>query len=945
MSCTNDCRQPAAFPKTIDNRPGLSTIDYRIGSYADLREHMLSRLDASTVLAEWTHRLPDDPGIALIEAAAEVGDILSFYQDLYANEAYLRSAKWRDSVANLVRLLGYRLAPGVAGRARFAFAVKGAQPVLLPAGLGIQAQLAGDDKPSVFETSVQLLAQPALSQFHLYRPRQAPDIRYGTDTFTLWADAGVAVQLKAGDRILVGVARAGGEAFDHTQVMVVDKTWEAFGSTVVTMKGGITSLKKPPRFRPLTPPRLVSATLPAAASLFSSSFTPALQPLSLKIASLPSFLTPGVIAQPLAQSLLAAGLGVPTLASTPRLRAWKLAGTHRHFGHNAPATQVDVDDKGRATTSPVSYVRKLAATTAAPAVPSLPSTQMPLDGEVSSVVAGTRLLIEANLSIGSHASSRRKRLLERRIAQVDRQSLAWGPLSGASTVLTLDEDLAISENGSTLGYADIRGISFHEVVGEPFELRADFVQTAASRGKELHFYGTAGEAAALARRSLLFSGPGPALVAATALSVASDDGDDGGQPGWHRVQLDRDFDYTQFEHSSPQVTVYGNLVEATQGKTEARITLGDGDARAVFQTFALPRTPLTYLLDTTQVPPLLPQLQVWVDGVAWTSVDSFFGRTPREHVYIVREDADGKSWVQFGNGKSGARLRSGRGNVLAVYRSGAGAHGLLQADAKPQADKKVAGLEAAFLLEAVTGGAEPEGADNARLAAPGTMQSLGRIVSLADYEAEALAIPGVLKARAACAQVDGAALVRVTLLTASAAAADAAAASDALRAAVGARGARRCPLLVVAGARTPVSLHLVVGYDPTRRTEELRLAILEALGASGEEGNGVDSSRGLFSWQQRQFGDGVHGSQVVAAVQKVSGVIWVRLVALAVARPPLVQAKPGLQLSAELSQPALSIANVPATQRSLACAGDRLLALQTTALQLQFAADEQGGRP
>ena len=99
MSCTNDCRQPAAFPKTIDNRPGLSTIDYRIGSYADLREHMLSRLDESTVLAEWTHRLPDDPGIALIEAAAEVGDILSFYQDLYANEAYLRSAKWRDSVA------------------------------------------------------------------------------------------------------------------------------------------------------------------------------------------------------------------------------------------------------------------------------------------------------------------------------------------------------------------------------------------------------------------------------------------------------------------------------------------------------------------------------------------------------------------------------------------------------------------------------------------------------------------------------------------------------------------------------------------------------------------------------------------------------------------------------------------------------------------------------
>ncbi|RZL06669.1 MAG: hypothetical protein EOP40_17270, partial [Rubrivivax sp.] len=112
MSCDNNCRQAAAFPKPIFNRPGLATIDYRIGSYSDLRGHMLSLLDASPALADWTHRLPDDPGIALIEAAAEVGDILSFYQDLYANEAYLRSAKWRDSVGDLVRLLGYRLAPG-----------------------------------------------------------------------------------------------------------------------------------------------------------------------------------------------------------------------------------------------------------------------------------------------------------------------------------------------------------------------------------------------------------------------------------------------------------------------------------------------------------------------------------------------------------------------------------------------------------------------------------------------------------------------------------------------------------------------------------------------------------------------------------------------------------------------------------------------------------------
>ena len=69
-----------------------------------MRTHMLGRLDAELALARWTHRKPDDPGIALIEGAAIVGDILSFYQQLYANEAFLRTAQWRESVADLVKL-------------------------------------------------------------------------------------------------------------------------------------------------------------------------------------------------------------------------------------------------------------------------------------------------------------------------------------------------------------------------------------------------------------------------------------------------------------------------------------------------------------------------------------------------------------------------------------------------------------------------------------------------------------------------------------------------------------------------------------------------------------------------------------------------------------------------------------------------------------------------
>ncbi len=87
------------FPRRAENRPGLDRIAYRIGRYPEFREQMLRLIDSAPALAAWTHREPDDPGIALIESAAIVGDILAFYQELYANEAYLRSIAWRESVA------------------------------------------------------------------------------------------------------------------------------------------------------------------------------------------------------------------------------------------------------------------------------------------------------------------------------------------------------------------------------------------------------------------------------------------------------------------------------------------------------------------------------------------------------------------------------------------------------------------------------------------------------------------------------------------------------------------------------------------------------------------------------------------------------------------------------------------------------------------------------
>ena len=76
---------------------------------------MLARLSSSDypALARLKTRDNDDFTIALLDAAAVVLDILTFYQERLANESYLRTATQLDSLTQLSRLIGYQPAPGV----------------------------------------------------------------------------------------------------------------------------------------------------------------------------------------------------------------------------------------------------------------------------------------------------------------------------------------------------------------------------------------------------------------------------------------------------------------------------------------------------------------------------------------------------------------------------------------------------------------------------------------------------------------------------------------------------------------------------------------------------------------------------------------------------------------------------------------------------------------
>jgi len=81
--------------------------DYTNRDYSSL---LASLLDTAAVkLPEWTDRSENDLGRLLLELMAQLGDVILYYQDRIANEAFLSTAVERRSVIDLVALIGYTL--------------------------------------------------------------------------------------------------------------------------------------------------------------------------------------------------------------------------------------------------------------------------------------------------------------------------------------------------------------------------------------------------------------------------------------------------------------------------------------------------------------------------------------------------------------------------------------------------------------------------------------------------------------------------------------------------------------------------------------------------------------------------------------------------------------------------------------------------------------------
>ena len=762
-------------PLDVQNRPGLSAISYRVATYPDFRASLLAELTNADrpQLAKLGTRDADDFTIALLDAWAVASDVLTFYSERLAQEAYLRTARERISLQELGRLIGYRLRPGVAAQTPLAFALEpppavpaaasrdpGSAPpvtpesVTLEPGLRVQSIPGPGEQPQTFETVEEIEARPEWNA--MPASTTVTFVPGMGDTHAYLAGSGL--NLKPGDALLFA-----GEDLDvqpdHWDLRILSKV-EADSvndRTRVEWDEGLGSSRW--HVTPANPPH----------------------PFALR----------------------------------KRLDV---------FGHNAPFK--GLIDNPR-TTSDWTFALSAQA-----------GQYVDLDGSHPDVTLGSWLVLSK--------PTYRELFKVASVAELSRADYA---VSGNITRV----ELSVGENYSeqfagavreTTVFAVQEALDFAEAPDES-NVSADSIRVDADvskmrPGRRLIVRGTT-------------TGGDEAVDDATIKAVAN------GQ-----LALAGDLAHV-YERGT--VVIHGNVALATHGETVQQL-LGSGRAASPFQRFTLAHDPLTYL-QSTDPSGAKAALEVRVNDVRWDEDATLFDAGPSDRAYVVRTDEEGKTYVQFGDGERGARLPSGSNNVRATYRKGLGAAGNVKPGALAQLIDRPLGVKGVSNPEAASGGVDPEAEDAARASIPLGVRTLGRAVSLLDYEDFARAFTGVVKAQARVLQLRAG---RTVVVTVAFAGGDR---LDDLATAIRTHGDPHVAVLVLAGMTQTFRLALKVAVDPAYETSSVLTNVEAAL-------------RVAYAFQARDFGQPVFHSGIDAVAHSVAGVLAIDVDKLYVSGAPAV---------------------------------------------------------
>ena len=336
------------------------------------------------------------------------------------------------------------------------------------------------------------------------------------------------------------------------------------------------------------------------------------------------------------------------------------------------------------------------------------------------------------------------------------------------------------------------------------------------------------------------------------------------------------FPHTRIQLQTPLVNCYdrtattinANVGPATAGSSVTEV-MGSGAASATDQEFTLRQSPLTYVQAPTPTG-RLSTLQVRANGVAWTAVPSLYDQGSGNQVYATLDLPGGGTLVEFGDGVEGATLPTGQNNVQGSYRVGSGSAGNVAAGAITTFVDRPVGVSGVTNPLPATGGQDAQSPDGIRANAPQSVLTLGRAVSITDYQDLAASFAGIAKA---CATwIPGGAYRGVLLTVAGAGGAALPAGNPTLANLVTAlRNYGNPNVTVHAQSFLETTFRLTAGirYDPAYVQTAVQAAIMQTLTQT-------------YSFTARSFGQGVSGDEIAALIQGIAGVVAVNVTMLRV---------------------------------------------------------------
>jgi len=870
------------------NAPGLPAIAYRTGVWATFLESMKARLSSADypALAGLKTRSTDDFSIALLDASAVLLDILTFYQERLANESYLGTATQLYSLTQLSRLIGYQPWPGVSASVYLAFNLSsapglppnpGTTAITIPTGTTVQSVPAQNQKAQLFQTSAPILAKPDWN---------ALDVQTGNPWVPQTGDksvflAGTSTSLNPGDAILiVGDERLNNNASSQWDIRIATSvTPDTINNrTLVQWKeglggdGGSPAQSNPCIF-----------ALRQKASLFGYN---ALNPSMLDSKVRDHLRNEGLIHKGFFGH--ADWLFDWDAVNGDSLSSESLVDLDQVYSTIVPEGWLILIKPGQhADRTPAGYITLYLVK----GVTSLTRSDFGMSGKIS------RLSVDQNSILEDYYSETRvtSALTQSALLPAAEQPLDY-PLYGTVIDLEYERDdlsaitaVAVSGSNPLLVVKNKRKVAFTPYdgpdsvtyqAGSAFTLMQPPPTTFNQDGSipdwrtvteavEMVVMDPAGRLGTVKAKLHHFTlAPAPpkspvvqevAQVASVSLLPASQSGTSI-TPARTRIVLS-----SQLLNCYDRTTtaINANVGTATGGGPVTEL-LGSGAAATDNQTFTLKQTPLTY---TQAVTPsgAASSLSVSVNGAAWQLVPTLYQQPPQSQVFTSLTQSNGSTQVTFGDNVEGSTVPTGQNNIIATYRTGLGVAGNVAAGAISTLVDRPVGVSGVVNPMPATGGQDPATVADIQAAAPMSVQTLGRAVSITDYQNFAATFAGIAKASAVW--LPSGFYRGVFLTVAAAGGAELPPGNPTLAnlvASLKAYGNPAVPFTVATFLETLFGFEADLTIDPAYSTDAVQTAVMAQLNST-------------YSFANRTFGLGVSADELDAVIQSVPGVIAVNI--------------------------------------------------------------------